>query len=160
MATIEELEKRIQYLEDVEAIKSLKYKYAKACDEHNAELFREVFTEDVVWDGGPKYGRRTLAAMIERVASGRGQYDSGLHYFTNPEITINGNMASARWLLWRASTTVSWVLGKGPTNEANSRVVWLVGWENDKYVKIDGKWKQNEMVLTLVFQVQTPYEEG
>ena len=49
MASLEELEKRIQVLEDVEAIKRLKAFYAKACDDkYNPSLMKEVFTEDQI----------------------------------------------------------------------------------------------------------------
>jgi hypothetical protein len=38
MTTIEELTKRVQQLEDIEAIKQLKSRYAEACDDnYNAE---------------------------------------------------------------------------------------------------------------------------
>ena len=158
MATLEELEKRIQCLEDLEDIKRLKAKYARACDENDAELWKEVFTDDAMWDGGDKYGVHKISDMIAAVAAGQPPSEPVLHYFTNPEITIEGDKAYGRWLLWRASTTVSWVLG--PTYEANSRAVWVVSYEDDKYVRINGKWRQSEMKLTLLFQIQTPYEEG
>ena len=108
MATIEELEKRITYLEDLEAIRQLKFKYARACDEHNAQLWKEIFTEDALWDGGEKYGGvHKVSDLIKRIAAGQGPYPPVLHYFTNPVITVEGNKAYGRFLMWRTSTTVS-----------------------------------------------------
>ena len=54
MATLEE---RIQRLEDIEAIKNLKARYAAVCDDkYNPEEAIKLFTEDAVWDGGEDFG--------------------------------------------------------------------------------------------------------
>ena len=156
MATLEELEKRIACLEDIEAIKKLKAKYARACDEHSAELWTEVFTEDAIWEGGEGYGTHKTRDLTYKMVAKPGPHPPSLHYFVNPEITIEGNKAYARWLMLRANTTVAWTLG--PKYEANDRVQWVVGYEDDEYVKVDGVWKQNKLKLTLLFQVQTPFE--
>ncbi len=156
MATLEELVKRIQYLEDLEAIKALKFKYARAYDEHSAELLREVFTKDGIWNGGEKYGVHKVDDDYLKWFAANTSAGPRLHFMTNPEITIEGDKAYARWLLIRASTQVSWVLG--PTYEANDRARWLVCIEDDKYVKIDGIWKQTEMKVTIKFEIQMPFE--
>jgi hypothetical protein len=48
-----DLERRVRALEDIEAIKQLKYRYADACDRgYDANALADLFTEDAVWDGG------------------------------------------------------------------------------------------------------------
>ena len=48
-----DLERRVRALEDIEAIKQLKYRYADACDRgYDADALADLFTEDAVWDGG------------------------------------------------------------------------------------------------------------
>lgn len=148
MASLEELEKRVQVLEDLEAIKKLKAFYAKACDDkYNPELMMEVFTEDAVWDGGKEFGvyrgRKEICDFFRQVS---GSIVFAVHYFMVPDITIEGDKAYGQWYLWQACTL-----------EGN-RAVWLAAYEDDKYEKIDGRWWQSEMKLTLLFE--TPYEKG
>ena len=61
--TMQALEKRIQSLEDLEAIRKSKARYGQLCDERymakeredleaKAKELSELFTEDGVWDGG------------------------------------------------------------------------------------------------------------
>ena len=148
MASLEELEKRVQALEDLEAIKKFKAFYAKACDDkYNPELMMEVFTEDAVWDGGKEFGvyrgRKEIYDFFKQVSE---SIVFAVHYFIAPNITVEGNKAHGRWYLWQACTF------------KDNKAVWLAAFEDDKYEKIDGRWWQKEMKLTLLFE--TPYEEG
>ena len=48
-----ELEKRVRAVEDVEAIRNLKARYAAYCDDnYNADKIAELFVEDAVWESG------------------------------------------------------------------------------------------------------------
>ena len=50
---LEALERRIRRLEDLEAIKQLKARYAAYCDaNYDADALADLFTSDAVWDGG------------------------------------------------------------------------------------------------------------
>ena len=54
----QELEKRLQTLEDIEAIKRLKARYCAMCDAgYDSDGLAGLFTEDAVWDGG-SFGTR------------------------------------------------------------------------------------------------------
>jgi SnoaL-like protein len=56
-ARIEQLERRLQALEDAEAIRNLKARYAALCDQqYDADGIAALFTEDAVWDS-PGLGR-------------------------------------------------------------------------------------------------------
>ena len=146
--TIEDLAKRVQILEDIEAIKRLKARYAQACDSnYNPDEMVKIFTEDAVWDGGADFGvhrgRKEIKEFFKKVS---GDLVFAIHYFMSPSITIEGNKANGRWYLWQAATL------KG------NKAVWLAGFEDDKYEKINNAWFQSEMKLTLLFM--TPYEQG
>jgi len=146
--TLEELEKRVQVLEDLEAIKKLKALYSRACDDRfNLELMKEVFAEDAVWDGGAEWGvyrgRKEILDFFKGVAD---SVIFSLHYFMVPDITVEGDQAYGRWYFFGADTL------KG------NKAIWLAAFQDDKYERIDGRWWQKEMKLTLLFQ--TPYEEG
>jgi hypothetical protein len=53
----QELEKRLQTLEDIETIKRLKARYCAMCDAgYDSDGLAGLFTEDAVWDGG-SFGR-------------------------------------------------------------------------------------------------------
>jgi nuclear transport factor 2 (NTF2) superfamily protein len=146
--TLEKLAKRVEVLEDIEAIKKLKARYAQACDnKYNPEEMGMIFTEDAVWDGGEEFGvyrgRKEIKEFFKKVSS---DLIFAVHYFMAPSITIEGNKAHGRWYLWQAATL------KG------NRAVWLAGLEDDQYEKINNCWLQKEMRLKLLFL--TPYEEG
>ena len=48
------IEKEVQRLMDIEAIKDLKNRYARMCnDNHNYELVDTIFSPDVRWEGSP-----------------------------------------------------------------------------------------------------------
>lgn len=151
--TLEELEKRVQVLEDIEAIKKLKMRYSRANDHKNhvnhPEEYNEIFTEDGVWDGkqfGLYKGRKEIIAALTRLAP---RFVFSLHYFTNPDITVEGDKAYGRWCVWMPATM---------TVGNTKRGVLLAGYEDDEYVKINGRWWQTRMTLDVGFL--TDIEEG
>ena len=51
--SLEDIERRLRALEDVEAIKRLKARYCAYCDDHyDADGIASLFVEDAIWDGG------------------------------------------------------------------------------------------------------------
>ena len=144
------LEKRIQVLEDIEAIKDLKARYAAVCDDkYNPEKGIKLFTQDGVWNGGKDFGvhkgRKAIKKFFEGVAK---NIVFAVHFFLQPTIKISkdGKTATGKWYLWQACTF------KGGAG------VWISGLEYDKYRKVNGKWLMSEMRLKLFFM--TPYEQG
>lgn len=144
------LKKRIQVLEDIEAIKDLKARYAAVCDDkYNPEKGVKLFTQDGVWHGGKDFGVHKGRAAIKKFFREVSQnIVFAVHYFVQPTIKINkdGKTAQAKWYLWQACTF------KGGS------AVWISGLEYDKYRKVDGEWLMSEMRLKLFFM--TPYEQG
>jgi len=148
MVTLEELEKRMQVLEDLEALKKLKARYAQVCDDlYNPDEMVKLFTEDAVWDGGEVWGvHKGKQAIYDFFKGASSNLLFAIHYFSNPNITIQGNKAWGRWYLWQACTRY------------DNTPLWLAGYEDDEYMKIDGQWLQSRMRLTLLFL--TPYDQG
>lgn len=146
--SLKELEKRVQILEDIESIKRLKFRYARACDnKYDADEMIEIFTEDAIWDGGKEFGiykgKREMYDFFKKVSS---DILFALHYFTTPNIVVDGDNAKAIWYLWDTSTL------------SGNKAIFLAGYEHDKYRKINGRWWQSEMKLDLCYM--TPFEEG
>ena len=105
-----------------------------------------LFTEDVIWDAGDfgKYeGKETLRAFFKEIPN---SIKFTYHYFTNGIIKVEGDKADARWYIL------------GLYTEADGKDTMLVGYEDDKYKKIDGKWLISEMKLVPGFY--TPFKEG
>jgi hypothetical protein len=102
---LEALERRIQRLEDLEAIKQLKARYAAYCDaNYDADALADLFTEDAIWDGG-LLGYNEGREVIRQFFRGSSQRIAfALHYIVSPLIEIDGDTASGTWYLWQTCT--------------------------------------------------------
>jgi nuclear transport factor 2 (NTF2) superfamily protein len=67
-ARLAQLEQRVQVLEDVNAIRHLKARYAASCDDqYNPDGLAALFTEDAVWESqgrGWFEGREAIRAFL------------------------------------------------------------------------------------------------
>jgi ketosteroid isomerase-like protein len=87
-SVIESLQRRLQHLEDKEAITSLLNHYCRACDTHDFEGFGNKFTEDGVLhyeEWGEIGGREEIA----KAASVEGRIQGLQHSITNLQIDIS-----------------------------------------------------------------------
>ena len=144
--TIEELEKRLEKLETIDAIKRLKAKYAQIVDGFSTQPFEDCFTENGVWDLGPSgivKGRKAIGELFKKMPE---LQPFSIHYFVQADIEVQGDKAVGKWYMWLPAT-----LGDG-------RAVWSTGIEDEKYEKVNGEWLISELKLTPIFR--TPYEEG
>ena len=127
------LEERIQAIEDVEAIKKLKYRYGEACDDqhrsgHKVEDFVALFTEDAVWDlkeFGSSRGRNEIQKHQERVLR---DIRFSAHFFVQPQIEVEEATARARWYL----------LGLFTSLMATMSCSWQLKMTNAKRATING----------------------
>ena len=95
---LRDLERRIRALEDIEAIKQLKYRYADACDRgYDADTLADLFTEDAIWDGGV-FGRYDGQEAIRNYFRGvSSDIVFAMHYMMNPIIEVDGDEARGAW---------------------------------------------------------------
>ena len=100
-----DLERRIRALEDIEAIKQLKYRYADACDRgYDADTLADLFTEDAIWDGGV-FGRYDGQEAIRNYFRGvSSDIVFAMHYMMNPIIEVDGDEARGAWYLFQTCT--------------------------------------------------------
>ena len=100
-----DLEKKIQYLSDLEEIRMLKYRYCHYNDggwqgqplSHQGPS-ADLFTADGIWDGSPvvkAVGREEVRALFAKFAEQPVAY----HAVMNPIIEIDGDRARAHWHL-------------------------------------------------------------
>jgi hypothetical protein len=92
LTRLERMERRLQSLEDAEAIRNLKSRYAALCDDsYDADGIAALFTEDATWDS-PGLGR-----FEGRGAAGI--FSFAIHYSLNGQIYMDGDTARAQWYL-------------------------------------------------------------
>src|SRR5260221_4676627 len=105
LARLERMELRLQALEDAEAIRNLKARYASLCDDqYNADGIAALFTEDAVWDSpglGRFEGREAIRAFF---AGASAIFSFAIHYSLNGHIEVDGDTAQARWCLFMPCT--------------------------------------------------------
>lgn len=143
----EDLERRVQVLEDVEAIKQLKARYCLACDDNfNVNALMDLFAEDAIWEGdnlGLHQGREAIRDFYRGITS---LLTFAIHYVTNPVIDVEGDRARGSWYLLE------------PGTRRNEEALWIVGRYDDEYARIDGRWLFKRVNLKIL--IRSPYEDG
>ena len=146
--SLEELEKRVRVLEDIEEIKRLKRRYCAYCDDnYDADAIAGLFTEDAVWDAGTRgrnEGREEIRRYFQRAPQ---RLPFAIHMVMNPIIEVNGDTGKGTWYLFQPCT-----FGDG------NRAVWGAARYDEEYVRVDGRWKFQNLKLTSRFW--TPFDEG
>ncbi len=144
--SLEELEKRIRVLEDIEAIKQLKSRYSQIVDGSSPEEIERLVTEDAFFDYGQVgtlKGRKAITEFFKKYPEVR---PLRVHYFSQPDIQIEGDEAYGRWYMWC------------PCSSGDGRALWSSGFQEDKYKRVNGEWLIAGLKLTSNFR--TTYEEG
>lgn len=159
LARVQDLERRLSDTEAVESIQRLKAQYGRLADsrygrggvvdrgelERLAAELSALFSEDAIWDGGKALGvAQGRAAIYQRFLEPTLQFS--WHFFVKPEIRVDGDRARGRWDIL------------APCTAQDGRALWMVGYEDDEYVRVDGEWLHGAMKLSVVFMA--PYERG
>jgi SnoaL-like domain len=88
---------------DVDDIKQVKYRYLRALDTKKWDEFADTLTEDVVGDYGSSVGEEhnfsDRASLVEYMRSSLPANVITEHRVTHPEITVDGDEATATWYL-------------------------------------------------------------
>ena len=135
-ARLEQIERRLQGLEDAEAIRNLKARYAALCDNHyDADGIVSLFTEDAVWES-PALGRFEGRDAIRNFFRGA----SGIFH-----IEVDGDTARARWYLFMPCTVA-----------AGNQATWRAGIDHETYARVAGIWmfrhKRSEPLMSVPFE--------
>ena len=146
---IDDLERRITVLEDIEAIKRLKARYCMVCDDnHNPDEIVKLFAADGVWEGVDGIGAHSGHAAIRKLFEGfRDRISFSQHNVMNPIIEVTGNTARGTW----------YFLGPFTFRKGN-RAYWLAARYEEDYVKVAGEWKFRH--LRAIGRMSAPYETG
>ena len=145
---LDELENRLRVLEDIEAIRNMKMRYAAFCDDnYNPDGIAELFVEDAVWEAtglGKFEGREAIRKFFQDASK---IFTFALHYTLNPQIEVNGDTGKGKWYVHMPCT-----LGDG------NQAAWVAAHDEEEYVRVDGEWKFKHKIATIHFT--TPFDEG
>ena len=150
----DELLRRIDRLESLEAIRTLKHLYCKHCDNgYDADAIASLFWDDAVWDAGPGFGRyEGPDAIREFFASVSADIIWARHLVVNELIDIAGDSATGEFQIIQPCT-----FGNGDGGDGG-QAAWLLGRYEEVYARRDGIWKY--LRLTAEIEFITPYEQG
>jgi hypothetical protein len=118
---------------DIEAIKQLKYRYARFLDLKQWDDLRGLFVDDAVCDySGGKYHQEGADAIVAWIKKGMGaETFLSSHKMHHPEITLTGS-----------HTAVGvWALDDRVIMTDLKLAVRGASFYEDRYVKLDGDWK-------------------
>src|SRR3972149_6736167 len=144
MAERADLEARIQRLEDIEAIKRLKYRYARCLDHRDWDQMAECFIQEaaVNYSDG-KFSFQGVNAIISFLKETLGSHDRiTFHQNAHPEIEITGpTTAKGAWAMR------DYVIDKSLNIGVSGAAFYY-----DEYVKVKGEWKIKSTGYTRVFE--------
>lgn len=140
--TLEELEKRLRTLEDLEAIKNLHHEYIFQLLNRQWDDIVDCFAEDGtanIAHHGLRKGKAEIATLFkERISKMNAGKWRDAHFVVQPVISIEGDKAKGYWLMY--------IMIADPTT--GNALRWTQGRHDCEYVKIDGKWKFKSVKYT------------
>jgi hypothetical protein len=145
MVDLEALARRVQALEDVEAIRQAMYRYWRCLDEKRSDAeLRECFTEDVVADYGMPGWRASGREKLLRFLTPERRPGMQLsHAGHNPEIELlDERSARGRFRLH------DWVALEGRTTQRGFGVYEM------EFAKEGGRWRIRRLVLHYQYREQ------
>jgi hypothetical protein len=140
--TLEEMEKRVRTLEDIEEIKQLNEYYVEHINPPEWKYLEQCFSRDAVLDvyagkvNGREEIRKLLTENVSQIHAGVDEY-----YVVHPHISVSGDKASGRWLLVELIARPRKYAFKLPFLPADYVPDWMSGFQDVEYIREDGKWK-------------------
>ena len=146
LSRLERMERRLQALEDAEAIRNLKARYAALCDaQYDADGIAALFTGDALWESptlGRVEGREAIRGFFQGAS---GIFSFAIHYSLNGHIEMDSDIARARWYLFMPCTVV-----------AGNQAMWRAGIDHETYARVNGAWmfhhKRSEPLMSVPFE--------
>ena len=144
------LERRIDRLESIEAIKKLKHVYMNYCDlGYSPDKLCSLFTDDAVWtsrDFGHHVGRAALGAFWGGISA---RIVFAAHLAMNSIIDVDNDKATGSWRILMPCTMV----------EAGKKISrWMVGDYVEEYVRRNGIWLFSKIDYVNNFNV--PFDQS
>ena len=145
------LSDRVRILEDKDAIRELKARYAYTLDIQDLDGWLDLFAEDGSFELGSVghyQGNNDLRTLLESIVFPSRPFFT--HMYLDPIIEILGRTkAKGTWYMFGPET----VIVKG-----EKKAVWACLRYDDEYVKIKGQWKFKSINVTYIFE--TSFNKG
>lgn len=145
----DDLARRIDRLESIEAIKKLKHRYMNYCDlGYPPDKLGPLFTDDAVWtskDFGRHPSRRALETFFSGISA---QIVFAAHLAMNFIIDVDGDTGTGKWRILMPCTMVE-------DGKKVSR--WLLGDYDEEYVRLNGVWLFKKIDFVVNFNV--PFDQ-
>ena len=153
----DDLAKRIERLESIEAIKKLKHVYMHYCDlGYPPEKLGPLFTDDAIWTSknfGHHVGRPAIEAFFGGVSA---QIVFAAHLAMNFIIDVDGDKGTGKWRILMPCTMAEagqsisrWMLGDYVEEYVRLKGVWLfskIDYVNNFNVPFDQAWAESAVV--------------
>ena len=148
------LQRRLQALEDLNAIKDLKGRYLRACDRKRPDEMRDCFVPQGVLieaDGFPSFHDREGWVQLFTELAVNNPNIMDMHHGQNPQIVLTGP----------DSASGVWDLHFSQINLKERTVVSMAGEYRDEYLRQEGRWliKSSKFRQT-AFQMRKVGEDG
>jgi len=130
--TLEEMEKRLKVLEDIEAIKNLQNDYIFGLASQQWDDMLDCFAEDGsadIWTHGLKKGKKEIRELFK--SFGGKILPTHGHLVAQPVIKVDGDTAEGYWILY--------VFVDEPETK------YYQGKYECTYVRVNGEWKFNHL---------------
>jgi hypothetical protein len=138
---LEELDKRLQALEDAEAVKKLHVNYVNCLNKAEFDELLKCFAEDAIVDihAGYADGKDEIAKLFKEELARTFIGKEG-PFAVHPIITVEGDKAKGSWLLYiQFSLPRKVALNQGTT--VIDAPDWIQGYYDMEYAKKNGEWK-------------------
>ena len=140
--SLEELEKRVRTLEDIDQIRKLQVHYVNCLTTASWDDVFDCFSEDSVVDfpQGIARGKQQVIAIFRNVVASMHVGLEG-NFVVHPIITVDGDTAKGSWLLYIQfcrprdfpSDFTDLIGGETPD--------WMQGFYEMEYIRQQGEWK-------------------
>lgn len=133
--TLEEIEKRLRAVEDLEQVKQLQIRYVDCLMFSKWDEIMDCFTDDCVLDvfvgrEVPIKGKEEIEKAFREMISKKHIGREG-DIVTHPIVSVDGDKATGHWLIYFMEyRTTDW---QAPG--------WVLGIYDAEYVRVDGRWK-------------------
>ena len=137
---LEEIEKRLRVLEDIEEIKQIQIRYVNGLTITDWDDLVDCFSENAFVDLSEGYrGKEEIAEFFKGEITWTHIGKEG-NYLVHPVISVDGDKATGSWLLYTLFSQPH-TLQTGSMPVAEDAPDWMHGFYDMEYVRENGKWK-------------------
>ena len=140
--TLEELEKRVRTLEDVEEIKNLQVSYINYLIKTQWDEIVNCFAENGVFDAhsGIAKGHEAIGKILREKIAEHHIGQEGI-FVVHPFLTVDGDKAKGSWLLYMQWAQPRKLIPRLAISNTDDAPDWMQGFYENEYVRENGKWK-------------------